>query len=164
MERHLETFRRDLTLDLFTRHGPIWSLVSRARERWHIEPAVRIPPAPVFKHVHLPDFLLGTRRPAWPIEAEEDYIRWMVFLEQMHHELIPPDLRVEDIRFDSADFWDGFLSACILYDPSPEDLLGFADHPITSYGAFRSSQDPAPEAGAPLCTMSIGHLMSSCPQ
>ena len=147
MERHLETFRRDLTLDLFTRHGSIWALVSRARRRWEIEPEARIPPAPEFKHVHLPKFLLNTSRPEWPIEAEEDYIRWMVYLERMHHELIPPDLRVEDVRFDSADFWDGFLSACILYDPPPDDLLGFADHPITSYGMFRSSQNSTTEAG-----------------
>ncbi len=137
-ERRLQSFRRDLTLDLFTRNGPFWDLVEGIRHRWGIAAGARIPPTPRIGGVHLPADLLAGARPDWPPEAEERFIRWKVLLEQVHEAVVPPDLRVEDVRFDSVDFWDGFLSACLVYDPPATDLLGFADHPEATYDEFRS--------------------------
>lgn len=151
-ERRLQTFRRELTLDLFTHHGPFWELISTIRTNWDIKPESRIPPIPKIAGVHVPAGLLAAVRPQWPPEAEEQYIRWKVQLEHVHHAVVPPEHRVEGAHFDSADFWDGFLSACLVYDPPSQDLLGFADHPVATYGAFLSILDPTADPGddAPL--------------
>ncbi len=146
-ERRLQAFRRELTLDLYTRHGAFWEMVSRSRELWGIEPEARIPPIPQVVRVHLPSHLLRRSRPDWPIEAEESFIRWQVQLEHVHHAIIPPEHRVEGVHFDSADFWDGFLSACLIYDPPADDLLGFADHPVATYGEYLNILDPSADPG-----------------
>lgn len=154
-EGRLLLFRRDLTLDLFTRTGPFWDVVGGIRPRWGIAAEARIPPAPRISGVHLPADLLTGARPDWPPEAEERFIRWKVLLQQVHDAVVPPDLRVEDVHFDSIDFWDSFLSACLVYDPPVHDLLGFADHPAATYDAFRSvplsaaDPDAAPQMLAP---------------
>lgn len=38
--------RRAITLDLFTRHGQVWTAIASVRREWRIEPSVSVPRAP----------------------------------------------------------------------------------------------------------------------
>lgn len=55
---------------------------------------------------------------------------------------------MQSSRFHSADFWDGFLSGCLVYDPPPDNLLGFADHPIATYGDYLEVLNPWADGSA----------------
>ncbi len=66
----------------------------------------------------------------------------MVLLQVLHDELIPPEHRVETPSSSSLEFWMGFLSACVLFDPPPDRLLEFADHAVAAYGDFVNPLNP----------------------
>lgn len=148
VERRLQSFRRDLTLDLFTRHGSFWERVDEVRRRWHIEVVARVPPAPDLDHAHLPPLLNGEDRGARAVREHPDFIRWSVLLGQLHAEFVPETHHVVGASFRSEDVWDGFLSGCLLYDPPAGDLLAYADAPVAAYGDFLNALAPWEEADA----------------
>jgi len=140
--------RRDLTLDLFTRHGPFWYRVDTVRRYWNIDPQERVPPQPDRDRPHLPPRIHGQDRTARAIREDPDFIRWSMLLEQLHKEVVPETHRVAGATFRSEDFWDGFLSGCLLYDPPADDLLGYADAPVAAYGDFLNVLAPWEDADA----------------
>jgi hypothetical protein len=128
-ERRLQAFRHELTLDLFTRSGPFWTEIAKLRqtrgivaEPWRLRVELHTMP------VHLPPDVPPKTPFAWEPEDRAPYVRWLRQLDELHDRVIPHDQRVAGIRFRSHDYWRDFLSACAVYDPPSDDLLGFADH------------------------------------
>ncbi len=148
-ERRLQTFRRELTLGLFTRHGPFWEEVGWIRTLRNIVAEARMPSPLDPGKVHFP-LDVKARDWAWQPEQRQAAAEWMVLLHVLHDAVIPPEHRVETPFSSSLEFWMGFLSACVLFDPPPDDLLRFADHGVAAYGDFLNPLNPwADEDGAP---------------
>jgi hypothetical protein len=147
-ERRLQAFRRDLTLDLFTRHGLFWVEVCWLRDLRGITAESRLPPTLHPGKVHRPPTLKATNW-EWRPEQRQALAEWMVLLHVLHDAVVPPEHRVETPHASSLEFWMGFLSACLLYDPPASNLLGFADHGVAAYGDFVNPLTPwADERGA----------------
>lgn len=148
-ERRLQAFRRELTLDLFTRRGPFWDEIRWIRSLRGIAAEARLPPGLHPGKVHLPADLKATDW-AWRPEQRQIFREWMVLLQVLHDAAVPEEHRVETPYSSSLEFWMGFLSACLRYDPPPDDLLGFADHGVAAYGDFVNPLNPwADEDAAP---------------
>lgn len=148
-ERRLQVFRRELILDLYTRHGKFWCDVRWVRELRGIEAEARMPPPLDLAKVHLPPGLKSSNW-SWSPEQQQEHREWMVLLHALHDAAVPPDHRVETPNASSLEFWMGFLSACVLFDPPAPDLLAFADHGVAAYGEFVNPLNPwADEDGSP---------------
>ncbi len=145
-ERRLQSFRRELVLDLFTRHGLFWGAVSWVRERRGIEAVVAMPPPLDPRRVHLPPGVGPTDRHWSPAELQA-YREWSVLLRVLHDEVVPAGHRVEGPTSSSVEFWGAFLSACLLYDPPADGLLPFADHGVAAFGEFVNPLNPWAEEG-----------------
>lgn len=149
-ERRLRTFRRGLTLELYTRRGRFWEMVRWTREYTGTEPGQRMPPSLDPGRVHLPQQLKPVDRERTAAQTQ-GLQEWMVLLNSLHDAAVPKDLQFDTQRSPSLVFWMGFLSACVLFDPPPDDLLGFADHAVAAYGDFVNPLNPSAEAdGDPL--------------
>lgn len=147
-ERRLQTFRRELVVDLVTRHGLFWERVGWIRSLQRIKAEPRMPPPLNPGRVHLPSWLvpdLGHWRP----EQRQPLQEWMVLLNVLHDAVVPDDLRIETPYSYSLDFWMGFLSACVVFDPPPDNLLGFAEHGVAAYGDFVNPFNPWDDSGGP---------------
>jgi hypothetical protein len=147
-ERRLQTFRRELVVDLVTRHGPFWERVDWIRRLQQIEAEPRMPPTLDPGKVHFPAWLKPSRG-QWCREQEQALSEWMVLLHVLHDEVVPTELRVETLNSYSLDFWMGFLSACVVFDPPPEDVLGFAEHGVAAYGDFVNPFIPWDDSDGP---------------
>ena len=168
-ERRLQAFRRELTLDLFTRHGPFWEDVRWVRSLRGVDAETVKPPELDPGKVHLPpdlrtnDWARSDRPMALPVtdragvslplevwlgnwsrrpERQEALAEWMVLLQVLHDRVVPTEQRVETPNASSLEFWMGFLSACVLYDPPPDRLLDFADQAVAAYGDFVNPLNP----------------------
>jgi hypothetical protein len=150
MERRLRDHRHELVADLFTRHGLFWEQVRWIRERTRVEAEVRMPPLLNPDTVHYPGWIRAALK-AWSREPGlmQDLREWMALLHVLHEAVVPNDLRVETPYSNSLDFWMGFLSACIIYDPPLEDLLGFAEHGVAAYGDFVNPLNPWEDGDGP---------------
>lgn len=95
----LESFKRELILDLFLRRGSFWEAIREARERRGITPVCDVPP---------PEYR------AEPIRHNDEALR-------IHNEQIPEAHR----RFFSFD-WLGFVDMCLDFDPPGSRLDEFA--------------------------------------
>jgi hypothetical protein len=147
-ERRLQTFRRELVVDLVTHHGQFWEQVDWIRRLQRVEAEPRMPPPLDPGKVHFPDWLRPTRG-AWRGEHEEAFHEWMVLLNVLHDAVVPKELRVETPYSYSLDFWMGFLSACLVYDPPPDNLLRFAEHGVAAYGDFVNPFNPWIDSDGP---------------
>jgi hypothetical protein len=96
--RYFEEFRRDLILQLFLRRGPYWEAVKEARRRNGITATISIPPSDFNSYVQ---------------QHPHDVI---AILESV----VPQDLR-DTFTID----WQGFIQACLLYDPPETQLTEF---------------------------------------
>jgi len=148
MERRLQTFRRELVVDLVTRHGLFWEQVDWIRRLRHIEAEPRMPPTLDPGKVHFPASLKPSRG-QWRREHEQELREWMVLLNVLHDTVVPDDLRVQTPYSYSLDFWMGFLSACIVFDPPLDNLLGFAEHGVAAYGDFVNPFNPWDDGDGP---------------
>jgi hypothetical protein len=147
-ERRLQTFRRELVVNLFTRNGLFWDRVQWIRRLQRIAAEPRMPPTLDPGRVHLPPWLKPDRR-RWRRDQLERLQDWMVLLHVLHDAVIPKDLQVETLDSYSLDFWMGFLSACVVFDPPPDDLLGFAEHGVAAYGDFVNPFNPWDDGDGP---------------
>ncbi|MDQ3692780.1 MAG: hypothetical protein M3464_04035 [Chloroflexota bacterium] len=140
-ERRLQSFRRDFVLALYMRRGLPWQHVRWIRENRGIAAMPQLPPTLDPGRVHFPPGLKhkGWR---WRPEQQQEQREWMVLLHVLHDAVIPDDLRVETPFSSSLEFWMGFLSACVVYDPPPDNLLEFADHGVAAYGDFVNPLHP----------------------
>jgi hypothetical protein len=147
-ERRLQTFRRELVIDLFTRHGVFWDRVQWIRQLQHIEAVRQMPPLLEPNQVHLPPHLPKDRR-RWGRNQREQLQDWMMLLHVLHDAVIPEALRIETPYSFSLDFWMGFLSACAVFDPPEDNLLGFAEHGVAAYGDFINPFHPWDDGDGP---------------
>lgn len=148
MERRLQLFRQDLVVDLFTQHGHFWEQVSWIRQREGIEAHRRLPPRLSSDSVH---FHGGPKadRSQWAMGQKIAMHEWMALLHVLHEEVVPDDLKVETRYANSLNFWMGFLSACVVYDPPAEHLMEFADHGVADYGDFIDPFNPWADRDTP---------------
>jgi hypothetical protein len=145
MERRLQLFRQDLVVDLFTQYGPFWEQVYWIRERGTVRAERRMPPTLNPNSVHLPPWLKAEPG-GWTARQLQGIQEWMMLLHVLHEAVVPSDLRVVTLYANSLDFWMGFLSACVIYDPPAERLLAFAEHGVAAYGEFINPFDPWDDA------------------
>jgi hypothetical protein len=126
-EARLRRCRHDLTLDVFTRHGPFWEAINDLRSRWNITPEIGLPRKsgwipfpPACPEYHSP-----------PDEWEEVFSpeadRWVSDIHDVIDRVMPSDCRGPGESSQSHGLWTGFLAACALYDPAPDQLVEFAD-------------------------------------
>ncbi len=94
MERRLQTFRRELVVDLFTRHGLFWDRVAWIRDLQRIEAESRMPPTLNPQSVHFPPWLKPDRG-RWRPDQEQQRQEWMVLLHALHNEVAPSELQIE---------------------------------------------------------------------
>jgi hypothetical protein len=141
MEGRLQAHRRDLVIDLHTRHGMFWENVQLIRSRNQVvaEPAMppELEPDDVYRPTHLKPI-----RGKWLPNHEPEVQEWMAWLVGLHDAIVPVDLHIETPNASSHEFWMGFLSGCVLFDPPPEELLRFADHHVAAFGEFVNPLDP----------------------
>jgi hypothetical protein len=108
-------FKDELVVQHFMQRGPFWKAVCRLRERRGIVARTSLPPSG-----HGISSLIMPKT-----EREGDFFqerdRWIKDLETIEDECIPARYR------DSAE-WKGFISACVLFDPPPDQLEEFAVH------------------------------------
>ena len=98
--------------------------------------------------VHLPPWLVPDVG-HWRPEQRQPLQEWMVLLNVLHDAVVPSNLRVETPYSYSLDFWMGFLSACVIFDPPPDNLLGFAEHGVAAYGDFVNPFNPWDDSDGP---------------
>lgn len=150
MEQRLQLHRQQLVADLFTRHDIFWNRVRWIRDLMHIEAEAQLPPPLNPNAVHFPAHLRPAPR-TWT--RSPDQMRalqeWMVLLHALHNAVVPDSLRVETPYSHSLDFWMGFLSACVVFDPPPEKLLEFAEHGVATYGDFINPLNPWDDGDGP---------------
>lgn len=141
MERRLQEFRQLLVVDLFTQHGLFWEHVCWIRQRKAVTAETRMPPALARNSVHFPAWLKA--EPGGWTPAQRPHLQeWMVLLHVLHEAVVPDDLKVVTRYANSLDFWMGFLSACVVYEPPAEHLLAFAEHGVAAYGDFIDPFNP----------------------
>lgn len=140
-ERRFQAFRRGIVLDLYLQRGLPWRHVHWIRTKSGIEATPQVPPTLDPGRVHFPP---GLAHHDWQWQPEQRQMQreWMVLLHALHEAVIPDDLRVETPFSSSLEFWMGFLSACVVYDSPPDNLLGFADHAVAAYGDFVNPVNP----------------------
>jgi hypothetical protein len=148
MERRLQMHRHELVADLFIRGGVFWDQVRWIRNLKRVEAEARLPPPLNPKSVHFPPWLRPEGR-RWRPDQMRELQEWMVLLHALHDAVVPDDLRVETPYSNSLDFWMGFLSACVVFDPPPEDLLGFAEHGVADFGDFVNPLNPWDDGKGP---------------
>lgn len=146
MERRLQLFRQDLVLDLFTQYGLFWEQVHWIRQIKAITAEARMPPALSPNTVHFPVWL-KPEDGRWASGQMLQLREWMALLHVLHEAVVPDDLRVVTRYANSLDFWMGFLSACVVFDPPAERLLAFAEHGVSDYGDFIDPFNPWADAG-----------------
>jgi hypothetical protein len=142
-ERRLQAFRRELTLDLFIRNGWYWK-VAESRKLLGLAVEARMPPDLDPNGVHLPHGLESSDP-----SLHDEQAAWLAFLKSLHDAVVPREHRVDGPYSSSLEFWMGFLSACVLFDPPPDDLLRFADHGVAAYGDFVNPLNPWGDDDAP---------------
>jgi hypothetical protein len=140
-ERRLQEFRQHLVVDLFTQHGLFWEQVCWVRNLNAVTAETRLPPALARNSVHFPAWLKAEPG-GWTLAQRSLLQEWMVSLHVLHEAIVPDDLKVVTRYANSLDFWMGFLSACLVYDPPPEHLLKFAEHGVAAYGDFINPFNP----------------------
>ncbi len=127
-EDEIRRLKYEMVISLFTRRGPFWELIRGARERWSIEPAVRVPPP--MGPLDL-EFLLRTPDPCFPGNGPDPYeqpdahseflMRWNAELGAIYHGTVPEGSPARGTLRD----WGRFLAACVLHDPPDDALLEF---------------------------------------
>jgi hypothetical protein len=145
MERRLQLFRQQLVVDLFTQSGSFWERVHWIRQYAGIQAETCMPPAIDPDYMHFPARLKsedGNWIPGNRLQVRE----WQALLHALHEAVVPDDLKVVTRYANSLDFWMGFLSACVVYDPPAEHLLEFADHGVAAYGDFINPFNPWADA------------------
>jgi len=141
MERRLQVFRQDLVVDLFTQHGHFWEQIRWLRHLKAVTAVRHLPPRLSSDSVHFP----GGLKPdpgGWTADQKLQLQEWMVLLHVLHEAVVPDDLKVETRYANSLNFWMGFLSACVVFDPPAEYLLEFAEHGVADYGDFIDPFNP----------------------
>jgi hypothetical protein len=122
-ERRFRALKHDFTLQVFLQEGPFWEAVHTLRERWRIQPFVRVPDAgdrttPAVLDVLGPD-------------AKQQQLRellertWSAEIAQFHDAHVPSSLWRGGRRI-SRILWFSFLAYCVLHDPPEMDLTTFA--------------------------------------
>ena len=123
-DRRLQSLKREITLQIYLKDGPFWDAIRALRERWKIQPEVRVPGdgdrrlPPIYDRVDL--------------DALEEAVRlavtrpWYLDLAKLHDAIVPPELQVRASRRISLASWSTFLAACVLCDPPETELLEFA--------------------------------------
>lgn len=150
MERRLQMYRHELVADLFTRHGVFWERVRWIRELKRVEAEARMPPPLSPDTVHFPAWLRPANRSwRWEPDQMQELREWMALLHVLHNDIVPNDLRVKTRYSNSLDFWMGFLSACVVFDPPLDDLLGFAEHGVADFGDFVNPLNPWDDGDGP---------------
>ncbi len=132
-EARLRRCLHDLTLDLYTRRGAFWITVSGIRRRWDITAPVQLPPKQWW--LYLPSGVPEAATPPpdhdegapWHLDPSSELTRWMNELAELHDSVIRESCRFPGGVSKSRAQWSQFLSACVLYDPPPTELLTFAD-------------------------------------
>ncbi len=123
-DRRLQSLKSELTLQLYLKDGAFWDAINALRERWKIQPEVRVPSPgdrrlpSIYDRVDLdalkePEHLVATGP-------------WYLDLAKLHDAVVPPDLQVRASRRVSRASWSAFLAACALFDPPKTELLEFA--------------------------------------
>jgi hypothetical protein len=148
MERRLQMHRHELVADLFTQHGVFWDRVQWIRTLKRVEAEARMPPTLSPNAVHYPSWLKPQDR-TWRPDQMRELQEWMTLLHVLHDEVVPEDLRVVTPYSNSLDFWMGFLSACVVFDPPPNNLLGFAEHGVADFGDFVNPFNPWDDGNGP---------------
>ncbi|MFT4037632.1 MAG: hypothetical protein QM692_05580 [Thermomicrobiales bacterium] len=141
----MQLFRQNLVVDLFTQSGSFWGHVRWIRQLAKIRAETRMPPVLSPDSVHFPALLKPEGRSLLssdPLRLRE----WMALLHVLHEAVVPEDLKVVTRYANSLDFWMGFLSACVIYDPPGERLLEFAEHGVAAYGDFVDPFNPWADA------------------
>lgn len=145
MERRLQLFRQDLVVDLFTQYGLFGEQVHWIRQRMGVTTDRCLPPPLSPNSVHFPGWL----KPGpggWSADQRLQHQEWMVLLHVLHEAVVPDDLKVVTRYANSLDFWMGFLSACVVFDPPAEQLVEFAEHGVAAYGEFINPFNPWDDA------------------
>jgi hypothetical protein len=125
----IRVFKQDLVLKLFTQRGSFWEAMQELRLRWDIKPSTHLPP----KHLVLPlpppslaEQLDNIRTEEKRQELEKVDERWGDDLLSIILEFVPERFR-ERHGLDSFFDWNGFVSACVLYDPPETNLREFSE-------------------------------------
>jgi hypothetical protein len=138
----IERCKRSLVIQLVKKSGDFWQAIDDIRRRWSIEAECRIPPAaPTLP----PDSMHFPRNAPVRVNNpyKEGWEEWSFFLDEWKQELeslcdkaIPASARFSD-SYLSRQWWGGFLSACVVYDPPDAELEGYADnHPQIFIGTY----------------------------
>ncbi|MDP9355901.1 MAG: hypothetical protein M3R02_11600 [Chloroflexota bacterium] len=123
-DRRVQAFKREITLQLYLKDGLVWNAIRALRERWKIQPEVRVPSPG--------DRRLPSIYDQIDLDALEEAVRlavtrpWYLDLAKLHDAIVPPQLQVRASRRVSLASWSTFLATCVLFDPPETELLEFA--------------------------------------
>src|SRR3954467_15485191 len=94
MERRLQTFRREMVVDLFTSYGLFWDRVEWVRKLQRFNAESRVPPVLNPQSVHFPPWL-KPEDGRWSQEQQQHIRDWMALLHVLHDDIVPKELQVE---------------------------------------------------------------------
>lgn len=125
----IERCRRALVIELVKERGEFRDAVEDLRQRWSVAARCQIPPSSeVPGALHFPSNAPG------PVHGlEEGWQEWTRFLHEWKREIgelyknsIPEPARLSD-PMQSREWWQTFLSACVVYAPPEKKLEEYAD-------------------------------------
>ena len=142
---HIQRIRHALVVELYTRRGTFWNLVNELRGRRNITSSAIVPR----RQTHFETLLYPEGEPQFPDHPEQppddqeqadrwweqqkelDAFResWLQDLNSIITEVVPERYYDASLsRFQELHSWQGFISACVLYDPPATNLLEFAQY------------------------------------
>jgi hypothetical protein len=114
-ELKARVFKNGLTAQLYLQRGVFWDAVRDLREQWGITAERGLPPSG--------ENVSGLIFPDTP--SKGDFLRlyeeWTAALRRIEQRCVPA-------RFRESAEWRDFISACVLFDPTLEDLETFTRH------------------------------------
>lgn len=116
----LIALKQELVLELLMQRGSFWEAVKELRDRWDIKAEVGLP----FKRLLIPLSPPELVEQREQIRTEEQRKEWEEADGRWHDDLLSVVLKAVPERFRSIHSttsfyaWYGFVSACVLYDPS----------------------------------------------